>query len=172
MLACAAGCRRRRRRSGRARCKGAVRAVVKGTNRDQRSEIRDHRSYRGVAHCRRPERNNPGGASRGTLGSLKINDSFSKIMVFAVWASLWPPKDDLGGPRAAHRGPVWVSGSPGEGPEVILMWTGTSPGAAMEPPEHHLHSPGGAQDTNKRSQRQSAVPFSSLGPAAEASAFS
>ena len=48
---------------------------------------------------------------------FKISDSFSKIMVFAVWASPSPPTGALGRPRAAQGGPKWVSegswGSPG-----------------------------------------------------------
>ena len=52
-------------------------------------------------------------AAEPQVHDLKISDGFSKIMDFAVWATPWPPKGELGGPRAARGGPGWFSGGPG-----------------------------------------------------------
>ena len=46
----------------------------------------------------------------------EITDSFSKFMVFAVWATLWPPKGDPEDPWVAP----WPSKSAQEPPRSIL----------------------------------------------------
>ena len=143
---CAAGCRRRRRRSGRApqRCVGAVRegndAEMAVAEVYSRSKVEDSRQYRGCRLRRRtrkteplmgdPPPPNPENRAQGspqgdpppTLTPLKINDSFSKIITFAVWATPWPPKGEPGEPRAAPGCPGWVSGGSRASP-------GTSPGS-------------------------------------------
>ena len=67
-----------------------------------------------------PEPSSQGGRPRGTRKFIKISDGFNKIMIFAVWATPWPPKGDLRRPKAARGCPGWVSrgsrGSPGGPP--------------------------------------------------------
>ena len=62
----------------------------------------------------------PPGLPHPPRETLEISDSFSKIVNFAVWATLWPHKGDPEDPKVAPWPPKGVQEPPGSTPEAKM----------------------------------------------------